>query len=270
MLPILEMVIDMKKLVLADAAYERIKIQEDCDFEIVVEKKAAAQLYIEIQNKVHVSIKITVSDTSKLSCLVWNESEQVEIKLHADVKQDATLRFALGELSGAQLKGDFHMNLVAQGASVEWRSGSAISNDQHYDIICEHQVPHTHSIMENYAVVYENGNYHMTDTGIIVKGAYGSESHQTSRALILSENMKCQIEPVLLIDENDVKASHAMTMGQIDENQLYYLQTRGLTEKAAFGLITIGYFMPLASFLDDSVLEAQLINKIEQKVGLTS
>ena len=72
----------------------------------------------------------------------------------------------------------------------------------------------------------------------------------------------------LLIDENDVQASHATTMGQIDENQLYYLQTRGLTKTQALGLITIGYLLPIASSLDDETLQEELSAKVEKKVGL--
>mgnify|MGYP002710832516 FL=1 len=109
----------------------------------------------------------------------------------------------------------------------------------------------------------------MNDTGRILKDAYGSNSHQSSRALVLSEDQTCEITPILLIDENDVQASHATTIGQIDENQLYYLQTRGLTKKQALGLITVGYLMPIASVLDDETLKEELTSKIEKKVGLS-
>ena len=55
----------------------------------------------------------------------------------------------------------------------------------------------------------------------IVKGAHASESHQTTRVLTLSDHHNSEVVPVLYIDENDVKASHATTLGQPDENQLY-------------------------------------------------
>lgn len=108
----------------------------------------------------------------------------------------------------------------------------------------------------------------MEACGKIVKGAHDSASHQASRVLTLSNQQSSEVIPLLLIDENDVKASHATTLGQPDENQLYYLQSRGLTREQALGLLTIGYMMPITTVLDDEKLAAELKNEIETKVGL--
>ena len=53
-----------------------------------------------------------------------------------------------------------------------------MKHKKHYDLQCIQKAPHTIGTMENYAVVYESGNYQMVDTGKIEKGSYGSESHQ--------------------------------------------------------------------------------------------
>ncbi|MPN41600.1 hypothetical protein SDC9_189154 [bioreactor metagenome] len=71
---------------------------------------------------------------------------------------------------------------------------------------------------------------------------------------------------MLLIDENDVEASHATSVGQIDENQMVYLQSRGLNEKQVMGLITIGYLMPITGFIQNEELKEVLTNVIESKV----
>ena len=74
--------------------------------------------------------------------------------------------------------------------------------------------------------------------------------------------------PLLLIDENDVKASHALTVGQPDEDQMYYLQSRGLTKKQAIGLLSVGYFLPVLDLIEDKDLKQQLQQEMESKVGL--
>ena len=61
----------------------------------------------------------------------------------------------------------------------------------------------------------------------------------------MSDRHSSEVVPILYIDENDVKASHAMTLGQPDADQLYYLQTRGLNLEQALGLMSIGYFLPV-------------------------
>ena len=70
-----------------------------------------------------------------------------------------------------------------------------------------------------------------------------------------------------MIDENDVEASHATTIGQMDENQMYYLQSRGLSEDEAIRLVTIGYLLPIARISDDPKLQEALAQEIETKVN---
>ena len=122
--------------------------------------------------------------------------------------------------------------------------------------------------MENYAVVEEGGQYRMEAPGKIIKGARESNSHQKTRVLTMSERHSSEVVPVLLIDENDVKASHATTLGQPDENQLYYLQTRGLSRRQALGLLTVGYIMPITELFDQEEVRTALKDEIEMKVGL--
>ena len=84
----------------------------------------------------------------------------------------------------------------------------------------------------------------------------------------MSEKHNSEVLPVLLIDENEVKASHATTLGQPDENQLYYLQTRGLSRSQALGLLTLGYLLPISELFDNEEIKEKLKNEIEKKVGL--
>ena len=128
-------------------------------------------------------------------------------------------------------------------------------------------VPYTYGNIENYSVVLDGGNYKMDATGLIKKGAYKSESHQTSRALTFDENQVSTIIPNLIIDENDVMASHATTVGRIDDNHLVYLQSRGLTLEEVMILISTGYLLPIADFIDNEKLRMDLIQKIESMVS---
>ena len=59
-----------------------------------------------------------------------------------------------------------------------------------------------------------------------------------------------------------------MTLGQPDENQLYYLQTRGLSRKEALGLLSIGYLLPIVAYVNDADKQQELKNEIEKRVGL--
>ena len=71
----------------------------------------------------------------------------------------------------------------------------------------------------------------------------------------------------LLIDENDVQASHATTLGRVDEDQLYYMQSRGLTQKQCTSLISTGYLMPVTRFIEDETLKTKLQEEMERKIA---
>ena len=258
----------MEKVILNDQSFETLEINGSKEIEVVVNKNASSSLYLIIKEKTDLKCKITLEENAELTFLSWNESEEFMIENVVDCKKDARLNLNFGELSDGSVQATYKINLNGEGSSLNLRSASTVSTKKHFEIECVHNAPHTDSNMENYAVIYENGDYKMVDTGKIIAGAYASNSHQTSRALVLDKKQKCDITPVLLIDENDVQASHATTMGQIDENQLYYLQTRGLTKTQALGLITIGYLMPIASSLSNEEITNELTNKIEKKVGL--
>ena len=71
----------------------------------------------------------------------------------------------------------------------------------------------------------------------------------------------------LLIDENDVQASHAMSMGRVDDDQLYYLMSRGLTMQQCTSLISTGYLMPIADVIDQEELRNTLRKELEGKIS---
>ena len=107
----------------------------------------------------------------------------------------------------------------------------------------------------------------MNAVGSIEYGAIGAESHQTSRALCFDSEMNAKIIPVLLIDENDVKASHATSVGRVDEDQLYYLQSRGLSPQQCTALISTGYLLPVTEVIHDEKLKESLKNELEEKIS---
>lgn len=154
------------------------------------------------------------------------------------------------------------------GAQIDITTVMIASAKKQSNMKCVHRKEYTISHLSNYALVQDNGNYYMEACGQIGKGSYGSETHQATRVLTLSQTQKSEVIPVLLIDENDVKASHATTIGQPDENQLYYLESRGLSRNRALALLTIGYMMPIIKVLSNLQIQETLQAEISKEVGL--
>lgn len=202
--------------------------------------------------------------------LVRKENRPLKVNIRLEADQDAALHFGYLDLEKAGL--DFHLEgeLQQEGASIEVYTGQLADQEgkRTNDIHVRHKQPHTFGNIHNFAVVKDKADYEMAATGAIEKGCRDSESHQETRVLTLGTGHKTKVLPILLIDENDVKASHAMSVGQPDENQLYYLQSRGLSTEAAIGLLATGYFLPLLDLCGDEKRKEELRTQLEQKAGL--
>jgi Fe-S cluster assembly protein SufD len=117
-----------------------------------------------------------------------------------------------------------------------------------------------HGVMKEQATAIFNG------IGKIEHGATRANAEQESRVLMLSEKARGDANPILLIDEDDVTAGHAASVGRVDPLQLYYLMSRGITEEEAERLIIHGFLAPVVSQLPIESVKEQLTQVIERKV----
>jgi len=95
----------------------------------------------------------------------------------------------------------------------------------------------------------------------IKKGAKNTDTFFREDALLLSDTAKAEAVPSLEIDENEVKAGHASTVGPVDEEQLFYLMSRGITRKEAESLFVRGFLYPVSENLPEKEKE-----KIQKKL----
>ena len=83
----------------------------------------------------------------------------------------------------------------------------------------------------------------------VQRGAVGTDAYQQNRNLLLSPGARADTNPQLEIETDDVRCSHGATVGPIDEEQLFYLTSRGMTEEEAKALIVRGFIEPIAKLL---------------------
>lgn len=227
-----------------------------------------SEVYVRILKGKDITIHSEVKENAGVTYLFWNVAEdKIQITEDHNVKRGGTLTIAYGEVNQADTERNIQVHLLEEGSHALVSSASLVKDHKTFGILVESQAPHTEGIMENYAVVLKGGKYLMDATGSIVKGAHGSESHQTSRALCFDEGQTSKIKPQLLIDENDVKASHATTLGRVDEDQLYYMMTRGLNVKQCTELISTGYLLPVTKVIQDEKLQQILAEEMERKIA---
>ena len=139
------------------------------------------------------------------------------------------------------------------------------SNQDKLHLIQEvfHQQKNTSSHIENNLVSNQFGSLDYEVSGHILKGNAGSVCRQQNRGLILGEKAIISVDPKLLIDEYDVEASHGAAIGQINEEELFYLLSRGLTLEQSKRLIVSGYTQPFVSKIEDKKLKQAIQKRIQ-------
>ena len=143
---------------------------------------------------------------------------------------DARLRATLIDLGAALARNDLQVELAAPGAAAEisglFLAGSGAHVDQHTRI--DHQAPNTHSRERFRGIAMARGRGVFNGKIIVHAGADGTDASLSNRNLLLGPGAEIDTKPELEIYTDDVKCSHGATTGQLDENALFYLRSRGI------------------------------------------
>ena len=128
-----------------------------------------------------------------------------------------------------------------------------------------HHAPNTTSDLLYKNALYDNAKTVFAGLIVVDENAHHTDAYQTCRNLLNSEEAEASSLPGLEINADQVKCSHGSTSGQIDLEQLFYLMARGISEKAARQLITIGFTHEVIDRIADQDLVETAKSLIEEK-----
>ncbi|MGH8988704.1 MAG: SufB/SufD family protein [Acidimicrobiales bacterium] len=187
-------------------------------------------------------------------------------RLAAVAGRDATLRTFTVGLGGAYDRSRTDALADGPGSTTELRSAYLGTGTQVHDVrtLQDHAAPHTTSDLLCKGAVA--GSSRSVYSGLIRvrRGAIRTNAFQTNQNLVLGDGAHADSVPNLDIQENDVRCSHASTVGPVDEDQRYYLESRGIPPARAEQLIVLGFF-------DDIVQRSPvpaLAPRLRREVGL--
>lgn len=253
--------------ILLSHGYSEFEIDSDRDLELSFRGEGECDAFIRIVHAGKIRIRTFAAAGARINYLFWNAGDQkLEMDESHEVMGGASVTAAYADFSKAPTKRNVYMALREQNAEGVLSSASLVNNEKTYNMQVVNFAPRTYGDIRNYAVVFGKGKLMIDAIGKIVKGASRSESHQTSRALSFEAGQRAEILPELLIDEDDVQASHAMSMGTVDPDQLYYMQSRGLSEQQCISLISNGYLMPITETINNDALKQKLKDELERKM----
>ncbi len=176
-------------------------------------------------------------------------------RLAATAGRDATLRSFQASLGGSYARAQTDSILTGQGGSTQLLAAFFGDGSQMHDFrtLQEHAAPRTTSDLVFKGAVADTSRSVYNGLIKMRNGAKGASAFQTNRNLVLSDGAHADSVPNLEIEENDVRCSHASAVGPVDEEQRFYLESRGVPAKVAERLILLGFFAELLEKVNPSV-----------------
>lgn len=132
------------------------------------------------------------------------------------------------------------INLDGISSSVDYKFSTITENNQSYTIDINHNNKNTVSNVINHGVVLNDSKLDFIVNSRVEKGNKKSVLNQTSKIIVMSKN-NSRIEPNMYIDEFDVDARHAATIGKFSKDEIFYLMTKGISYKECEELLIEGF-----------------------------
>lgn len=189
-----------------------------------------------------------------------------------EARQDAGSRYVSHSVSlGAQLaRNDIHASLDGENVDCELNGLYLADGRQHVDhhTRIDHARPRGTSRELYKGILAGRARGVFSGKVMVHEGAQKTDARQTNRNLLLSRDAEADSKPQLEIHADDVKCSHGATVGQLDENMIFYLRSRGIDEAAAKGLLTHAFAAEVLNRVSAEpirhALEARLLARLPQ------
>ncbi|MBY9080411.1 Fe-S cluster assembly protein SufD [Paenibacillus sp. HN-1] len=187
----------------------------------------------------------------------------------AVLENDGSIEWIIGEMNDGDTASDTKSVMKGNGSTSDAKVIAVGSGSQklNYTTQAQHFGKSTPSDMITRAVMRESATSIINGITKIEKGATRADGQQTEKVLMLSPKARGDANPILLIDEDDVSAGHAASVGQVNQEQIYYLMSRGISRGEAEKLVIYGFLAPVVSQIPLEGLREQLQSLVERKLG---
>lgn len=225
----------------------------------------------DVKTTANISVEVIALDGSQVKFSAIDrlgENVTTYISRRGRHGKDASIDWALGVMNEGNVIADFDSDLLGDGSQANLKVVAASSGRQVQGIdtrVTNYGCNSVGHILQH-GVILERGTLTFNGIGHIIKGAKGADAQQESRVLMLSDQARSDANPILLIDENDVTAGHAASIGQVDPEDMYYLMSRGLDEETAERLVVRGFLGTVITEIPIKEVRDEMITVLDQKL----
>lgn len=221
------------------------------------------------------------------SCVEIFVGENAELR-HERIQRESVDAFHVSNLRARiSRNGRYHSRTISFGAKFSRQTPQVSIEGTGADVILDGlallngaQFADTHSVLDHTqpdcashqlhkAIVDDEARAVFNGRIFVRRGAHGTDARQQSRNLLLSGKARVDTKPQLEIDTDDVKCAHGAAIGQLDPEELFYLQSRGLNDQAARNLLTYGFAADLLAHIPVASLRRQLRQAVMERTNAT-
>lgn len=212
---------------------------------------------------------IEIDENSKLNRFSILVDNKKELKLVRNINNKGIYESMQIDLNKHNTDSIENVNLIAKEATgsvidgiyaVDKAKKTYQTNLNHYESNCN-------SKAQIFAINNDFAHVSINTDAYIKNGAIRSISNQEGRIINLSNTCSGIVLPNLHIDENDVEASHSCSVGSLNLDHMYYLQSRGLSELQSRNILIKGYFNPILKNIEDEQIVELLDKVLQQRIG---
>jgi len=220
------------------------------------------------------NVEIIVRDGAHLEVVTvqqWADDAVHAASHQAVVGRDATLRHIVASFGGNVVRVNPSVRLAGRGSRAELYGIAYSDEGQHLEsqVYLFHEGPDTTGDVL-YKGALQGASAHTVWIGDVLIGpdATGTDSYEANRNLVLTEGARAESIPNLEIETGDIRgAGHASATGRFDDEQLFYLEARGIPEPEARRLVVLGFLSEIVQRIGLPELEAELVETIEVELA---
>jgi Fe-S cluster assembly protein SufD len=243
-----------------------------------VQPHASATLVLDHQGHavLGANVEVRVGDGANLTLVSvqdWGDGAVHLAHQHASVGRDATYKHVVVTFGGDLVRLSSSVDYAGPGGEVEMLGLYFADAGQHLEhrLFVDHNAPHTKSNVEYKGALQGQGAHTVWIGDVLIrKVAEGIDTYESNRNLVLTDGARADSVPNLEIETGEIEgAGHASTTGRFDDEQLFYLQSRGVGEDEARRLVVHGFFADVIRRIGVKQIEERLLTAVEDELAKT-
>jgi FeS assembly protein SufD len=227
-----------------------------------------------VATSLEISIEVKKGASLKVGLLASSHQDSLLLQgVHASLDRDSVLDIVDLDANIKSMRTRYHIELNGENAEAKL-TGTTIGDKQtqsHHYIEVYHNAPHCRSFQFFKNLLLDKAKASFDGTVNVKEGAAGTSAHQLNNNLLLSENARIYTKPRMKIKASDVKCNHGATSGSLDEDEIFYLMSRGFSRDNAVRVLALGFIREALSdchhtnaiqwWLDNNIKRLQEIEK---------